>query len=62
MLIGYFLMEVVGYATPLEYIPKCQWSAPPIWYFCNGVAMFGLGVLDYWTFAFNPLQKNIFLD
>ena len=55
MLIGYFLMEVVGYATPIVYIPKCQWSAPPIWYFCNGVAMFGLGVLDYWTFAFNPL-------
>ena len=21
-----------------------------------------LGVLDYWTFQFNPLQKNIFLD
>ena len=55
ILIVYFLFEVIGYATPIEYIPKCQWAAPALWYFCNGSAMFGLGILDYWAFAFNPL-------
>ena len=24
--------------------------------------MISLGVLDYWIFFFNPLQKNMFLD
>ena len=31
-------------------------------YFVLGPIMFCLGILDIWTFAYFPLQNNIFID
>ena len=62
VLIFYFLQQFCGYMTPVNYVPRCQWAAPPIWYWLLGVTMFGLGILDFWLFFFNPLQKNFFVD
>ena len=59
----YFLAQFLGYMVPLPVLNSGgYWAAQPECYYVAGSAMIFLGVLDHWTFSFNPLQKNIFLD
>ena len=59
----YFLAQFLGYMMPIPLLETGgTWAAEPNYYYVSGAVMVILGVLDNWTFVFNPLQKNIFLD
>ena len=55
VLIFYFLMQFLGYISPLPYNPYCQWALSPKFYYPIGLAMILLGIIDIWVFFFNPL-------
>ena len=48
--------------VPLMESGDGYWAAKPEYYYISGVTMLLFGILDNWTFMFNPLQKSIFLD
>lgn len=48
--------------TPLTWIEELYWSVTPLIYWILGVAMIVLSILDYYSYAFHPLEMNIFLD
>ena len=62
MLVIYFETQFLGWLTPIEYVPECDYTARYFWYFIFGAVLVALTVVDYWAFYFNPLQKNVFLD
>jgi hypothetical protein len=48
-------MQYLGYLTPFEVTQNCLGFLSPKYYYIMAFVMIGLGVLDYWTFFFNPL-------
>ena len=62
MLALYFIAQFLGYMTPIVLLENLYDAAKPRMYFIGGVVFTFLGLLDFWSFWFNPLQVNIFLD
>lgn len=62
VLIVYFLMQFLGYLTPMDYNKECHDVAEPVFYFSFAFVIFVLAIVDFWVFYFHPLQKDIFLD
>ena len=62
ILILYFLMQFLGYLTPVDYLVECQYAPHPYFYYAFAFAFLVLSVLDCWVFYFHPLQKDIFFD
>lgn len=48
--------------TPMKWIDRLFFSVYPMIYWSLGAFMIAITVLEYFTFAFHPLEKNIFLD
>ena len=55
MLVIYFETQFLGWLTPIEYVPECDYTARYFWYFIFGAILVALTVVDYWAFYFNPL-------
>ena len=62
MLALLFLSEFTGYITPLNFIADLEWSVRPVIFWVGGSFMVLISILEWFIFAFHPLQKNIFLD
>ena len=56
------MMQFAGYLTPVDWIVRLYDSVHPIIYWCCGVGMLIISMIDRYVFAFHPLEKNIFLD
>ena len=48
--------------TPLEWIETLFYSVQPHIYWTCGLCISLITVLEWFFFAFHPLEKNIFLD
>ena len=62
MLALYTMSQFAGYMTPLNWIPSLYYSVNPIIYWSLATGILIATVLDWFVFAFHPLQKNIFID
>ena len=62
MLALYFVAQFLGIVTPVEMVERVYWVCTPTWYNIGGMVFIVLGILDFWTFQFNPMQINIYLD
>ena len=62
MLALFLMMQFAGYLTPVDWIVRLYDSVHPIIYWCCGVGMLIISMIDRYVFAFHPLEKNIFLD
>jgi len=58
----FLLTQIAGYKTPLHYIHPLFDSVGPLIYWIGAVMIILISIVDYYAFAFHPLQKNIFLD
>jgi len=58
----FILSQFAAYMTPCKWFDTLYYSVLPIVYYLCGSAFFIISVIDYYFFAFHPLEKNIFLD
>lgn len=62
MLALFLMTQFAGYITPLEVNSHLYDSVQPTVYWVCGGVMLLISIVDKYSFAFHPLQKNIFLD
>lgn len=63
VLIFYMLAQYIGFVIPVPVLENTEVFTPkPIVFFIFGASMFIFAIIDYFTFAFHPLQKNILLE
>ena len=55
MLALYFIAQFLGIVTPVEMVERVYWVCIPMWYNIGGMVFIVLGILDFWTFQFNPM-------
>ena len=58
----YFLTQFIAYITPFDWVEELEWSLPPLPCFICAIAFIVITVIDYFTFDFLPLQKNLIFD
>lgn len=57
------LAQYIGFVIPVPVIENAEVFTPkPVVFFCFGPIMFLFALIDYFTYAFHPLQKNILLE
>ena len=56
------LMQVAAFNTPFQWNEDLNESPGPLMYWLCSIVMFLLTMIEKYTFAFHPLQKNIFHD
>ena len=58
----YFLAYFIAYISPFEWVTTLYFAIRPWGFYASSMTMFALTIIDYFSFDFHPLQKNIIYD
>lgn len=58
----FFLTQFAAYSTPLDWVEDLYSSVTPVVYYTCSAGFALITVVDFYFWAFHPLEKNIFLD
>jgi hypothetical protein len=62
MIALFFSSEYFGYMTPIPLLPDYAYASKPIYYFAFALLFVIISAIDFKTFVYCPLEKNILVD